>query len=103
MPATPIAARASKGGSRERTCAAAEASSVGVGGSEVRKRSVTRTQPTSRLTDASGPPSEPTTSSVEPPPMSTSSVSSSGGLPAVTPRYISAASSSPSSRRVVNP
>ena len=49
MPATPIALPASSGGSSERTYAPAAASSGRDGGSEPRKRSVSLTQPTSRL------------------------------------------------------
>ena len=65
-----------------------------VGGSDARKRSVTRTQPTSTLVAAGGPPFRASTSSVEPPPMSTSRTSlERRPRPAATPRSIIAASS----------
>ncbi len=78
-------------------------SSSGAGGSEWRKRSVSRTQPSARLMCHATPSGPPSTSSVEPPPTSITSVPSEASPPAKTPLNVISASSSPESSRVSKP
>ena len=104
VPATPIScASPSRLGKCDAACSRRAASDSAVGGSSVRNRSDSRTQPMSRLVAQRTPSGPPAISSVLPPPMSDTRTGPSGGRAEVTPRKVIRASSSPVSTRVVNP